>query len=184
MTAADQLLEILAQEGGRQYGGEPVSQLEHALQCATLAERAGAGASLIAAALLHDIGHLVDEAGTPEAADDHPAADLAHEARAARYLGRWFGPEVTEPVRLHVPAKRYLVATDPDYRATLSPASLHSLALQGGPMSAAQAEAFAAGAHAEAALDLRRWDDLAKVPGFPTPPLEHFRAALDTAGRR
>jgi [1-hydroxy-2-(trimethylamino)ethyl]phosphonate dioxygenase len=118
-----------------------VSQLEHALQAATLAERDVARPTQVTAALLHDIGHLVDDRGAP-VSDTEADADMRHEERAARYLARWFGSEVIEPIRLHVPAKRFLVATDPAYRETLSPASVHSLELQGGPMSAEEANAF------------------------------------------
>jgi len=176
--SVDQLLDILQRLGGRQYGREAVSQLEHALQCAMLAEREGAAPPLITAALLHDMGHLIDESGAPDPDEAVEHADMRHEERAARYLGQWFGPGVTEPVRLHVDAKRYLVATDPAYRGTLSPASLRSLELQGGAMSEPEARTFAAGPYAGDAIALRRWDDLAKVPEAKTPPLEHFRAAI------
>src|SRR5687767_6744213 len=105
---------------------ESVSALEHALQCAQLAEWAGASEALVAAALLHDIGHFID---APADADD---IDDVHELRAVPFLSMGFTAEVVEPVRLHVQAKRYLVATSARYAADLSAASLHSLALQGG----------------------------------------------------
>jgi [1-hydroxy-2-(trimethylamino)ethyl]phosphonate dioxygenase len=181
MPSIDALFEILRCLGERQYGREAVSQLEHALQCATLAERDVAGPKQVTAALLHDIGHLVDDLGAP-ASDAEADADMRHEERAARYLARWFDSEVTEPVRLHVPAKRFLVATDPAYRETLSPASVHSLELQGGAMSAEEAGAFARKPYAAEAVVLRRWDDLAKVPGAVTPPLEHFRPTVEACG--
>ena len=98
---------------------------------------------------------------------------------AARYLSRWFGPEVTEPIRLHVPAKRYLVATDPAYGTLLSPESARSLELQGGAMDAGEAEAFRRQPYAAEAVALRRWDDLAKAPDAATPPLQHFRSAVE-----
>src|SRR5260370_22877879 len=125
----DRLLELLATKGVRQYGGEQVSQREHALQCAFLATREGAPADLVAAALLHDIAHLLHGKG------ERPAArgiDDKHEEIGAEHLLAAFGPNVAEPVRLHVPAKRYLCATDPGYFACLSPGSVRSLALQGG----------------------------------------------------
>ena len=181
MPSIDQLFEILERLGERQYDREAVSQLEHALQSATLAERAVAGPTQVTAALLHDIGHLVDDRGAP-ASDTEADADMRHEERAARYLARWFGSEVIEPIRLHVAAKRFLVATDPAYRETLSPASVQSLELQGGAMSAEEAGAFARKPYAAEAVALRRWDDLAKVPGAVTPPLEHFRPTVEACG--
>lgn len=158
-----------AYEGGRR---EAVSALEHALQCAQLAEWAGAGPSYVAAALLHDIGHFSD--GLLESDTD----DDAHEQRALPWLATAFGPAVTEPIRLHVAAKRYLVATEPAYAASLSSASLHSLALQGGPMNSLEMEAFEAEPHAPAAVLLRRWDDAAKTPAKRTPPLAYYLALL------
>ena len=174
----DELFAILERLGERQYGREAVSQLEHALQCATLAERDGAAPAQVTAALLHDLGHLVDGQGAPEP-DVEIEGDLRHEERAARYLSRWFGPEVTEPIRLHVPAKRYLVATDPAYGTLLSPESARSLELQGGAMDAGEAEAFRRQPYAAEAVALRRWDDLAKAPDATTPPLQHFRSAVE-----
>jgi phosphonate degradation associated HDIG domain protein len=150
---------------------ESVSALEHALQCAQLAEWAGAPPELVAAALLHDIGHFV--AGEPD-----EFADDAHELRAVAWLHGVFGPAVTEPIRLHVAAKRYLAALEPAYRRVLSPASLHSLVLQGGAMSNDECLRFANEPFAEDALQLRRWDDAAKVPGRPTPPLDWYLGRL------
>jgi phosphonate degradation associated HDIG domain protein len=166
---------LFAARGADEYHGEAVTQLEHALQAALLAERAGASAELITGALLHDVGHLLH--GHGEAAAGR-GIDDRHEALGERFLRPHFGPIVTEPVRLHVPAKRYLCAADPAYRTTLSPASVRSLELQGGPMSPAGAAEFARGPHAAAAVALRRWDDAAKVVGHPTPPLAHFRRYL------
>ena len=157
------------------YGGERVTQLQHALQCATLAEKAGESDELITAALLHDYGHMV-------AKDEGAAAagkDMRHEEIAAKSLRRWFGPGVTEPICLHVAAKRYLCAVDPDYFAKLSEASVTSLNVQGGPFSKSDADAFLAGDHGAAAAKLRVWDDLAKDPEVTTKPLEHFRGVVD-----
>jgi phosphonate degradation associated HDIG domain protein len=151
---------------------EPVTALDHALQCAHLAEQAGAEPVLVAAALLHDLGHFMD-GEVPDDLDDD-----AHEYRALPLLMRAFGPWVAEPVRLHVAAKRYLVASEPDYAGTLSAASIHSLGLQGGPMSARERQAFDAEPFSRAALALRRWDDQAKQPGVRTPPLSHYLALL------
>lgn len=178
MSVVDDLFDLLAARGGAMYGNEAVTQLGHAVQCATHAEAAGASAATIAACLLHDVGHLVldDDA---EAAED--GIDLIHEEVGAAHLAQWFGPAVTEPVRLHVPAKRYLCATDHGYFATLSPASVTSLEVQGGAYTGREAEEFASHIYAMEAVKLRRWDDLAKDPGARTPPLKHFRQYVEAA---
>lgn len=178
--AIDELLELLATRGGAQYGEEAVSQRDHALQAAFLAEAAGASAALIVACLCHDLGHLLHAFGEDAA---RRGIDDRHEAIGAKRLRRRFGPDVSEPVRLHVDAKRWLCAGagGAAYRASLSPASVRSLALQGGAFDAAAAAAFIAEPHADAAVRLRRWDDEAKVPGRATPPLEHFRRYLEAA---
>jgi OPA family glycerol-3-phosphate transporter-like MFS transporter len=172
------ILRLFEERGAAAYLGEPVTQTEHALQAAWAAERAGAGSALIAAALLHDIGHLLHD--LPEDCAG-AGVDDTHEERGARWLGRSFGPDVTEPIRLHVPAKRYLCATEADYRGRLSEASAVSLMLQGGPFTTEEAEAFRRNPHAEAAVALRRWDEAAKVRGLATPPLAHFRRHLEAA---
>jgi [1-hydroxy-2-(trimethylamino)ethyl]phosphonate dioxygenase len=171
----DRLLEMLAARGGNQYGGERVSQAEHALQCAFLAAREGAAGTVVAAALLHDIGHLLHSAGERPALH---AIDDKHEEIGADYLLSAFGPAVAEPVRLHVAAKRYLCATDAGYFGRLSPASERSLALQGGPFTLAEVAMFRALPFAEEAIRIRRWDEAAKIPGLETPTLEHYRAVL------
>lgn len=150
------------------YGGEAVTQLEHALQCAQLARNDGADDALISAALLHDVGHLLD-------GDD---ALQPHERLAGRTLQQLFGRDVIEPIRLHVDAKRYLCTVDPTYHAGLSNASRLSLVRQGGPFSSVQTAEFIMQPHAVEAVRLRRWDDAAKVSGMPTPSLEHFLPAL------
>jgi phosphonate degradation associated HDIG domain protein len=174
----DFLIGLFKTRGDAAYLGEPVSQTEHALQTAWAAEQAGAGATLITAALLHDVGHLLHD--LPE---DCALAgiDDAHEVRGARWLARHFGPDVAEPVRLHVPAKRCLCATDPTYLGLLSKASLRSLQFQGGPFTPEETAQFRRDPHAEAAIALRRFDEQAKVPGLPTPALEHFRRYLEAA---
>jgi [1-hydroxy-2-(trimethylamino)ethyl]phosphonate dioxygenase len=174
----EQLLNLMATQGGRQYGGEAVSQREHALQAAFLAETEGAPASLVAAALLHDIGHMLHKEGDDAAAR---GVDDRHEALGGKQLRRLFGPAVSEPVRLHVDAKRYLCTSDAGYFATLSPASVRSLALQGGPFSAAEAADFIARPYAADAVRVRRWDEAAKVAGRATPPLAHFRRHIEAA---
>lgn len=175
-TPAREVLRLFREKGGSQYGGEAVSQLEHALEAAWFAEREGAPATAIVAALLHDVGHLLHD--LPDDAPERGMDDL-HEERAARWLARRFPDEVVAPVRLHVAAKRYLCATEPDYLATLSPPSVLSLRLQGGPMSAEEIAAFEANPHHAAAVALRRRDDRAKDPALKVPPLDHFVAYLE-----
>lgn len=178
MPAIDELLTLLEAHGHSQYGGEAVTQLEHALQAATLAEQQHAGAELITAALLHDIGHLLHNlpADAPDAGiDDH------HENVAGNFLRKLFPLAVTEPIRLHVTAKRYLCAVDPAYFETLSQPSIVSLRLQGGPMTSEEAAEFSQHPHCEAAVRLRRWDDAAKITNQPTPPLAHFAGYLRQA---
>ena len=143
------------------------------MQAAWLAEQAGCDAALITACLLHDIGHMVHDLGEDPAKD---GIDDKHEELGQAWLTRWFGPEVTEPVRLHVAAKRYLCAAEPDYFAKLSPDSVRSLALQGGPMSEAELAAYRANPHAEAATTLRRFDEGAKVKGLGNPAGRAFPA--------
>ena len=180
MQPIDEILDRLRRGGGAEYGSDRISQLEHALQCATQAEEAGAAPALIIAALLHDIGHLVHDLGRDVA---RRGIDDRHEVRGRDWLGKWFAEDVTGPVRLHVDAKRYLCATDPAYFSILSPASVRSLALQGGPFPLALAQGFIGLPHAAAAVRLRRWDESAKVPGKATPALEHFAPYVETSLR-
>ncbi|HTU21560.1 MAG TPA: DUF5690 family protein [Gemmataceae bacterium] len=174
----DFVILLFKQKGDATYLGERVSQTAHALQAAWAAEQAGANDAMIAAALLHDVGHLVHELSEDRVRGN---IDDAHEERGARWLERHFGPDVVEPVRLHVPAKRFLCATDPAYVDTLSEASLQSLKLQGGPFTTEEAAVFRRVPYAEAAVALRRFDEQAKVPDLPTPDLEHFRPILEKA---
>lgn len=175
MSPIDTIFQILRTAGHRHYGESAVTQLEHAVQCAMLAEREGASPALVTAALLHDIGHLVNP-------DDRAATqrreDCKHEEIGADTLGRWFGTAVTQPVRLHVPAKRYLTTTDPTYAASLSPGSALSLELQGGPFWPGAARRFAAKPGAAEAIRLRHWDEAAKVRDAAIPDLDHFRLHL------
>lgn len=175
---AQEIIQLFRQQGDSQYGGEPVSQREHALQAAFFAQRANADAELIAAALLHDVGHLLHS--LPDDAPDQ-GIDDQHETLAARWLDSRFGPRVVEPVRLHVAAKRYLCATDNTYSPQLSPPSQLSLQLQGGPMSTEEAREFELHPQFTAAVALRRWDDAAKVPHLITPTVEEFAPQLELA---
>lgn len=177
-AVADELLAPLRSGGGLAYLGEPITQLEHACQAAQRAASGGASAELAAAALLHDVGWLLGGAGTGRGSDVEASAGDNHAARGASWLSRALPPAVADPVRLHVEAKRYLVATSPAYRARLSPASVATLARQGGPHTPAEAAAFEAEPWAEAALALRRWDDEAKVPGLAVPGLPEWRRVV------
>ena len=159
------ILRLFRERGHSQYGGEAVSQEEHALQAAFFAEQSNAAPSLIAAALIHDIGHLLH--ALPDDAPEQ-GIDDRHEVLAGRWLAKRFGPDVVEPVEMHVAAKRYLCATEPGYMQRLSPPSILSLELQGGPMSADEAEAFRSHPFCAAAVALRRWDDAAKIPQLVT----------------
>lgn len=179
-TAAAAIDALFAAEGMQGYLGEPVTQRHHMLLAATLAERAGAGDELVAAALLHDVGHFTLAA---VARPGVPARDDRHERVGARWLARWFGPDVAGLVRLHVDAKRYLCATSPAYASALSPASVHSLDLQGGPMGARGAGEFLALPQAADAVALRRFDDDAKDPAQPTRELAHFLPLLERLAR-
>lgn len=174
----NEVLQLFREHGGSRYGGEDVSQLEHALQAAFFAEQEGAPATLIAAALLHDVGHLLHD--LPADAPDQ-GIDDRHEKLGARWLVGRFGPAVCEPVKLHVVAKRYLCATEPEYFSLLSPPSIQSLALQGGPMTADESRQFEQHPFYREAVQLRRWDDRAKIENLVTPYIEHFAAHLDQA---
>jgi phosphonate degradation associated HDIG domain protein len=173
---ADEILAIYAEQGSGAYLSEPVSVNEHALQSAYFAEAAGASGPLVLAALLHDIGHLIEPA--PDDIGEWKS-DAHHELTGGRWLARRFGPEVSEPVRLHVPAKRYLCATEASYAKALSPASVITLKLQGGPMSAAETAAFEAEPHWREALLVRRCDDQGKVQGLQTPNFDHYRSLIE-----
>jgi phosphonate degradation associated HDIG domain protein len=178
MPAINEIIELFEKHGDSRYGGEAVTQLEHALQAATLAEQQNAGPELIAAALLHDVGHLLHNlpADAPDAGiDDH------HENSAGHFLKKLFPPQVTEPIRLHVAAKRYLCTVEPSYLNALSQPSIVSLSLQGGRMTDKEAAEFARHPNCDAAVLLRRWDDAAKIPNHPTPPLSHFAGCLRQA---
>jgi phosphonate degradation associated HDIG domain protein len=157
------ILDLYRENGDRMYAGEPVTQLEHAWQCGRLAEKSGADVSLQLASWLHDLGHLwVNSPGTPTLRAEN---DL-HEVAAADLLAPVFGPAVAEPVRLHVQAKRYLVANNTAYAAKLSQDSTRSLNLQGGPMSPEECAAFESLPYFKDALKLRVWDDLSKKPAW------------------
>ncbi len=169
------IFELFRARGAQRYG-ERVTQLDHALQCATLAALDGAPDALVAAALLHDYGHLIDDRGQLA---EREGVDDEHEAVGSAALSAWFGPAVTQPIALHVAAKRYLCATEPTYIDGLSGASRLSLRLQGGPMKRVEAEAFAARPFAADAVRVRRWDDWGKALAPEAwRDLESFRQTL------
>jgi len=175
------LADIFARRGAEEYLGEPVTMAEHMLQGAALAEAEGAGDALVAAALLHDIGHFTSEFGAYHPSDTE---DRHHDEAGAAVLAPFFPPVVTECVRLHVAAKRFLCATDPAYFAKLSPASVHSLSLQGGPMLLAEVAAFRRHPFHAEAVRVRLWDDQGKVAGRKTPDFAHYVPLLERVVRR
>ena len=171
MLSLDDIAEVFARRGHEQYTGEPVTQLEHALQTAAQAESEGADDELVTAALLHDLGHLLQDHGeTPTLR----GIDDVHQYAALPFLRGLFGDRVLGGIQLHVDAKRYLCATRPGYHEALSEDSKRSLKLQGGVFTMQEAEAFIARPGAPDAVRLRIWDDLAKTAGAPTPGLPHF----------
>ncbi len=179
MTKLSSVNDVLAlfEKYGEEFYGEDVTQNAHALQTAAFAELDDATDALIAASLLHDIGHLVYLADQGHEADAKKLDDL-HEASGARALAGIFGPDVTGPIALHVTAKRYLCAMDPGYLESLAPASVISLAIQGGPLDAAGCEAFSLHPAAEDAFRLRTYDDQGKIEDLEVPKFEHYRALL------
>jgi phosphonate degradation associated HDIG domain protein len=177
MTVSDEVFLLFGRRGREAYFGEDVSILEHSLQAAWLASRSDAKPYLVIAALLHDVGHLLH--GLAEDIAQHDI-DGRHEVAGEEWLRSRFGPGVSEPVRLHVDAKRYLCYLDPTYLAELSPSSVQSLKLQGGPFSADQARDFERHAHFEDAVALRRWDDAAKSTDIIVPDLSAYRYLMNS----
>ena len=169
------LASIFRRRGAEEYLGEPVTIAEHMLQGAALAESEGASDELVAAALLHDIGHFTSEFGTYTPDD---VEDKHHDDAGAEVLAPFFPPLVTECVRLHVAAKRFLCATDRTYFAKLSSASVHTLSLQGGPMSSGEVEAFRRNPFHAEAVRVRIWDEGGKVRGMRTKPFRDYEPLL------
>lgn len=178
MNQEIQKIILLFQEFGHsEYGGEPVTQIEHALQSAYLAQEAGESDTLVLACLLHDIGHLLHQ--LPNDAPEKGIDDL-HENLGHEYLKNWFPESITEPIRLHVEAKRYLCTIEPNYVKILSPASVTSLMLQGGIMSNEECANFERNPFHKEGLKLRKYDDQAKIPNFPTKEITHYISLLNT----
>ncbi len=177
MRVTDEILSLFQKRGSDAYFGESVSMTEHGLQAAYFAKIAAAPAALIVAALLHDVGHLIED--VPGDISDW-TCDAQHEQSGGRWLARRFRAEVSEPVRLHVPAKRYLLATDAEYFAKLSPASVITLKLQGGPMAANEVAKFETERFYKEAVRVRQWDDQGKVAGMKTPGLGDYRVLIES----
>jgi [1-hydroxy-2-(trimethylamino)ethyl]phosphonate dioxygenase len=176
MSAADEVLQLFEARGDAAYFGEDVSVLDHSLQTPYLAARAGSSESLIVASLVHDIGHLLHGLSEDIATQ---GIDGRHEITGDTWLRARFGPAVTEPVRLHVDAKRYLCGVDPDYLGRLSPSSIRSLELQGAPYGESEVREFESNGCFREAVALRRWDDMAKIPDLELPGLKTFRELLE-----
>jgi [1-hydroxy-2-(trimethylamino)ethyl]phosphonate dioxygenase len=181
VSVTEDILALYAARGSAAYFGERVSMTEHGLQAAYFAQVEKAPPALVLAALLHDIGHLLEQ--VPDELEDW-IRDNRHEEVGARWLARHFAREIAEPVRLHVPAKRYLCATDAGYLARLSCASVHTLRLQGGPMSADEAARFEREPFHREALRLRLWDDQGKVAGLKTPLMADYATSINELIRR
>ena len=169
---------LFAQSGDDAYFGEPITQLEHALQCAQLAEKAGADEETVVAAFLHDIGHLLPPELAGGYMDGYGTVD--HERLGADFLrARGFSEKVAQLIEHHVNAKRYLVFKNPKYFARLSKASLKTLAFQGGPMTAEEATTFETNPYFNGILQLRTWDEQAKIPGLPTPGINYYLSIVE-----
>lgn len=177
----DTISVLFAEHGGENYLGETVTQLEHALQTAAIADNQEADPAMVVAALLHDIGHLLRDKSNRNVVQEE---DTYHENVGHAWLRRHFGQEVSEPVRLHVQAKRYLCSTDPDYRNALSSASVQSLFLQGGPFTQEEALNFEKNPYYEDAIRLRSWDDEAKIPELVVPGLEYYRQRVELLAKK
>lgn len=177
LSTPESVIELMTGRGGESYFGEPVTVLEHCLQAAFFAHNAESPDTLIAAALLHDVGHLLHLQGE-DVADT--GVDTRHEELANRTLAAHLPAAVTEPILLHVAAKRYLCFADPAYADALSASSVLSLRLQGGPMSEREAKAFLALPFAQEAIALRHWDDEAKIEGLAVPEISSYLPLLKT----
>lgn len=180
MSIIDEIFDSMRKNAQAEYG-ERVTIVAHSLQTAVAAERDGADDLMIAAAFLHDYGHFVHDLGEDVA---ERGIDATHEELGAEALRDHFPPEVIEPMRLHVAAKRYLVATDAEYLETVSPASMLSLEVQGGPFNEEEVREFEANPYFERAIQLRLYDEAGKIPDMKVPDLEYYRPVLERARNR
>lgn len=180
-TIVEFIAEIFERRGAEEYLGEPVTMAEHMLQGAYLAEADGAPDELVAAALLHDIGHFTSEFGAYSPDD---VEDKHHDEAGGELLQHFFPPVIVDCVRLHVSAKRYLCATDPTYFSKLSPASVHTLSLQGGPMNAEEVEQFRRNPYHNEAVQVRLWDEGGKIAGLKTKSFREYVPLLERVVRR
>lgn len=178
--AYEALAELFEAEGDQDYLGEAVSMAQHMLQAGQAARDAGADRELVVAAVVHDVGHF---SGAISGTQLMQGTDNHHDEAAVSWLGQWFGPEIIEPVRMHVDAKRYLCATDAAYYDQLSDASKYTMSVQGGPMSQAEVDAFASSPYVDAAVALRKFDDLGKDPNLAEIPLSQFRVDIEALDR-
>lgn len=174
--AYEHLVELFDAEGSQDYLGEAVTMAQHMLQAGLAARQAGVDQELVVAAVIHDVGHF---SGAVSGQDLMAGTDNHHDEAAAAWLSQWFGPEITEPVRLHVDAKRYLCATEPEYYEQLSEASKYTMSVQGGAMDAAEVREFAANPFVDSAVALRRFDDLGKDPETSDLSLADFREDIE-----
>ena len=172
----DFILDLFARRGAEEYMGEPVSMAQHMEQTAACAVADGAADDLVIAALLHDIGHFVGD--FPIDALEN-GIDNLHEEAGARFLEAYYPSSVTEPVRLHVAAKKYLCAVDPQYFSRLSAASVQSLQVQGGPMTPAEVEVFESNPYHQSAVRVRGYDDDGKVAGLDIKTVASYRDRLE-----
>ena len=173
----DYIEDVFRRRGSESYLGEQVTMAQHMLQTAQCAELAGADGSQIVAALLHDIGHYKNEIPETSLAK---GIDNFHEEAGANFLEDYFPISVVEPIRQHVAAKRYLCAVKSDYLERLSPASLHTLSLQGGAMNVKELQEFERNNYLEQSIQLRYWDDNGKDPDREHPPFSYYRSLVET----
>jgi len=173
----DYIADIFSRRGAESYMGEDVSMSQHMLQAAQAAEDEGADADLVVAALLHDIGHFSSEFSDTELMQ---GTDNYHEEAGASFLAKFFPPSVTEPVRQHVAAKRYLCSVNPDYMSSLSEASKYTLNVQGGPMTDAEVRAFEQNPYLERCIKVRIWDDRGKDPARSATEFSHFHELVES----
>jgi len=181
-SSVDEVLALYRRWGSQHYD-EALSQTDHAVQTAACAVAEHSSDELVAAALLHDVGHLL-ELEQRDGRGELPAEDRDHESIGARWLAGLFGPSVTAPIALHVRAKRYRCAVDPEYSDGLSDGSTRSLVLQGGPADAAEITSFESNPGFRDAVRLRAWDDSGKIEGLEVLPLEHYRLLLEQIAAR